>query len=754
VGQPTSTSARYRFGTYELDRGVAELRRRGIRIKLQEQPYRILCLLLDTPGEVITRATLCAVLWPEDTFVEFEQSLNAAVAKLRQALGDSAENPRYIETVARRGYRFIAPVEAIAFPEPALIGRQSPALVEPHRAMVGDAPAHPPPPTGHPEKRWILGAAVATVLLAFAITIALRRHSSVITTPEITRLTFDSGLTTDPTASPDGKLLAYASDRDGSGRLHIWVQQLIVGGQAVQLTRGDADDDQPAFSPDGSKLAFRSERGGGGIYVIPAIGGEATLVAQAGRDPRFSPDGRWIAYWVGVNMGMPFIANAGTVYLVPSTGGTPQALRSDLMEAGAPVWSPDGTRLIVYGNRIELIHSIADWWVVPVQGGSATPTGAFAQLRKQGFTLAWRDAPRVANWSGDELLFSARVGDSVNLWRIPIGASNSRVSGNPQRLTSGTGLDVYPSLTADGRLLFASLTNSLNVWTLPVDANSGLAVGQSRRVTETIGPDQYASLSVDGKLLAYSSVRYGHPQVWIKDLESGKESPLTSSGSSERGPHLSSDGSLVTYISGDEKTNGFVVPVRGGVPDQFCTDCASPYDLSPDNKVVLYRKGTVIRAFDLVSRRDSVFSRSDHYGVFQFQFSPDGHWVTFEAAHQGRSRLFIAPIRQTVKAADENEWIPLTRDGNWADKPRWSPDGNLIYFISNRDGSFCLWAQRVAHDTKRPMGGPVSVAHFHGSRLSIRNVGLSVLGVSVARDKIAFNLGELTGNVWVTNLSR
>ena len=417
------------------------------------------------------------------------------------------------------------------------------------------------------------------------------------------------------------------------------------------------------------------------------------------------------------------------------------------------MWSPDGTRLLVYGTKVDGL-STSDWWVVPVQGGSATPTGAFRHLRKRGFTLAWREAPRVADWTGDELLFSARVGDSVNLWKIHIADSDSRVTGNPRRLTSGTGLDVYPSLTADGRLLFASLTNSLNVWTLPVDANSGIVVGQSRRVTEAIGPHQYASLSVDGKLLAYSSVRYGHPHVWIKDFESGKESPLTSTGASEHAPQLSSDGSLVTYISGDQKTNGFVVSVRGGVADQFCTDCASAYDLSPDNKVVLYRKGNVIRAFDLLSRRDRLFSHSDYYGLFQFRFCPDGHWVTFEAAHQGRSRLFIASLPETVKATAENEWIPLTGDGSWADKPRWSPNGNLIYFVSNRDGFFCLWAQRVAPDTKRPAGEPVPIAHFHGSRLSIGNVGLSVLGISVARDKIAFNLGELTGNIWVTNLSR
>ena len=100
-----------RFGVFEVDRGSGELRKRGVRIRLQEQPLKILMLLLDRPGEIVTREQLRQILWPEGTFVDFEHSLNAAVAKLRQSLGDSAENPRFVETIPRRGYRFIAPVE-------------------------------------------------------------------------------------------------------------------------------------------------------------------------------------------------------------------------------------------------------------------------------------------------------------------------------------------------------------------------------------------------------------------------------------------------------------------------------------------------------------------------------------------------------------------------------------------------------------------------------------------------------------------
>src|SRR5438309_967221 len=101
-----------RFGVFELDLHAGELRRQGMRVRLQEQPFQLLVQLLEKPGEVVTREELRNRLWPADTFVDFDHSLNAAIRRLRDALGDSAENPRFVETVARRGYRFLTPVES------------------------------------------------------------------------------------------------------------------------------------------------------------------------------------------------------------------------------------------------------------------------------------------------------------------------------------------------------------------------------------------------------------------------------------------------------------------------------------------------------------------------------------------------------------------------------------------------------------------------------------------------------------------
>src|SRR6266851_5690455 len=107
------------FGAFEVDVRSGELRKQGVRIKLQEQPFHVLTVLLQRPGEVVTREELRNQNWPADTFVDFDNSLNTAINKLREALGDSADNPRFIETLPRRGYRFIAPVNPVAAGIPA-----------------------------------------------------------------------------------------------------------------------------------------------------------------------------------------------------------------------------------------------------------------------------------------------------------------------------------------------------------------------------------------------------------------------------------------------------------------------------------------------------------------------------------------------------------------------------------------------------------------------------------------------------------
>jgi DNA-binding winged helix-turn-helix (wHTH) protein len=132
----TPTPARYRFGIFEADSATGELRRSGIRVKLHAQPFQVLFLLLQRPGEVLTREEICRELWPGDTFVDYEHGVNSAINRLREALGDKAASPRFVETLARRGYRFVAPVERIGIAPP-----QSPS------PQITEDPAAPPTKT-------------------------------------------------------------------------------------------------------------------------------------------------------------------------------------------------------------------------------------------------------------------------------------------------------------------------------------------------------------------------------------------------------------------------------------------------------------------------------------------------------------------------------------------------------------------------------------------------------------------------------
>ena len=166
-----------RFGTFEADLATRELRKSGVRIKLQGQPFEILVMLLERSGELVTREELQQRLWPTDTFVDFDHGVNAAINRLREALGDSAENPRFVETIPRRGYRFVAPVESqTAAPGPSIV------------------PTPDPNPESHPRateatsrsagRRRLVWAAVVVVLVVLAATLSLSR---------VRRLLFPSG---------------------------------------------------------------------------------------------------------------------------------------------------------------------------------------------------------------------------------------------------------------------------------------------------------------------------------------------------------------------------------------------------------------------------------------------------------------------------------------------------------------------------------------------------------------------------------
>ena len=572
----------------------------------------------------------------------------------------------------------------------------------------------------------------------------------------LTRLTADSGLTTDPALSPDGKLVAYASDRSGEGNLDIWVQQ-VAGGEAIRLTRDTADDDEPAFSPDGSRIAFHSEREGGGVYIVSALGGEARLIARQGRRPLFSPDGREIAYWVGAKNWSPAAPGAGRILVVSADGGPPRQLQPEFDAARLPVWAPDGKRILFLGQRDAKrpFEQNYDWWLAPVEGGAAVKTRAYDALLKH-FRVSWGGDPPTftpAAWVSepDRVIFAGATGATSNLWQIRLSSRAGQVAGAPQQLTFGTAQEVQPSAvrgpSGQMRIAFAGLAQDSNVWGLGFNANEDKVPGEPQPLAQGAASGGLQSLSADGKKLLYvsSGLRSGNTDIWLRDLETGKSVALTSTPAGEFYPAITADGSRAAYwVRTAEKPAIYVVDTRGGVPEKVCDDCGAPWDWSSDNKKILYYFANRRRLglLDVASGEKIELLKHPNYILAHPRFSPDGRWISFVArTGANRAQVTVAPFRQGIIPA--GDWIPVTDDAAWITSPSWSPDGNRLYFVWERDGFPCVWQQRLDAVTKRPAGPPSAVSHFHNARRSLGS------GLSVARDKLAVVIYETTGNLWM-----
>jgi len=250
TGQPGgrgNSPAGVRFGPFELDLRAGELRKDGHRIRLQEQPFQILRMLLESPGEVVSREEIRKRLWPDDTVVEFDHSINAAVKRLRDALRDSPERPRYIETLARRGYRFIGEVgtpERHRAAEPVIVIRKLPEPVPPRTRWRG--------------WRWVIVSAALTVIgfMIGAGAVYYRRGAQPLHL--LTRLDLEIGGEDSPRGergtsailSPDGTRLVYVAQ----SRLFVRRLDQTTSSELTGTERAQA----PFFSPDGQWVAFFS----------------------------------------------------------------------------------------------------------------------------------------------------------------------------------------------------------------------------------------------------------------------------------------------------------------------------------------------------------------------------------------------------------------------------------------------------------------------------------------------------------------
>jgi Tol biopolymer transport system component/DNA-binding winged helix-turn-helix (wHTH) protein len=755
VQNSNSLPSTLRFGVFELDPRAGELRKKGMKIRLQGQPVEILVMLLQHPGDAITREELQKKLWPSDTFVDFEQGLNNAMNRLRAALDDDAESPHFIETLPRRGYRFIAPVESTG------IGKLQ--VEAPNDGVPKQAPKR-----SRTLRLAILFGGCALLLGAGFYLYKLRKVSGPPKQRTLTRFTFDDGLQIGATWSPDGRYIAYSSDR--GGKFDIWVQQLS-GGDPVQITNRPGNNWQPDWSPDGKYIAYRSEDGDGGLYIVPALGGVGLerKIASFGYYPRWSPDSsRILLQSRGFRL-------SSQLYVVGLDGNPPRAVQADLTDRISTIsvaWHPDGKRISVWVWDWEMRPSpIPEFWTAPVDGGAARKTEIGPEILKAAEEIAGSgisaqaDSDFKFSWahSGTAIYFERTFRGARNIWRMKVDPQTLKAVAI-ERLTTGTDLDTGFSASPDGRkLAFTSESRRVQAWMFPFDAQRGRVTGSGSAVTSQGMEAWQTNISRDGRRLVFLAKRSGRWELWEKSLSDRNETPIAADDSYVRDvPQWSPDGTRLAYLRRNYSTGEGQAVIWSKSRGEEPITTLSPlgpivFDWSPNGEWLLASQINAetrqteiwvlpVTGSAVKGNERKLIACDAKTNLWQSRFSPDGRWIVFEA-EENKPIVHKATIYVTPATGGE-PWTTITEGNHWDDKPRWSPDGRIIYFLSDRRGFFNVWGIHFDPVKGRAEGEPFQVTAFDNPRLMVAEV-IPDVGLSFTQDQLIVNVSQVSGSIWV-----
>jgi DNA-binding winged helix-turn-helix (wHTH) protein/Tol biopolymer transport system component len=607
----TTAAVIWRFGVFEFDAYSMELRRAGVPIKLRDQSSQILVYLLEHAGQIVSREELRQLLWPSDTFVDFDHSLNTAVMTLRDALGDSADKPHYIETLPKRGYRFVAPVSSGRASEtqggladasnlPGLPDLKG-ALSEPvprHRGKVGERLA------------WGVTALCVAILVGLGVAHwrslppaeSLHLHLSLLPPHSTSFVPYNFAI------SPDGQQLAFvAAAQDGSTAL--WIRSLAAG-TAQQLT-GTEGATYPFWSPDSRQVGFFAEAK---LKSVAPSSGAVQILCDAPGGFGGAWNNRNTIIFAGrlKNSGLDFLS---TIVKVPASGGEPELATKGKAPSSSMFWPsalPDGDHFLYFilGNS-----------------NSAQKQGIYVG------SLSTHESKLISSEIVGNIQFASSclyyVRDG-SLMAQPFDLKRLQTTGPPEAV-SRQELEEAPAFSRAG---FSASDDGVVVFQTATESVSELSwFDRSGKALEEIPRTGYRdpALSRDGTLLAASSDdnHNGKRYIHIYDFARGT-STLVSDGGTEVFPVLSPDGKRVAYVVNNARTSQYIEVAAtdgsGKLERLAASDFLIPNDWSADGRFLVYMDfpngEPKLDVLDLLNHSQTAFGPGA-----EAQFSPDGKWI-------------------------------------------------------------------------------------------------------------------------------
>jgi DNA-binding winged helix-turn-helix (wHTH) protein/Tol biopolymer transport system component len=636
----------FRFGPFELSEREGELRKGGVRIKLQEQPFRVLVELVANSGNLVSREDLHKKLWPADTFVDFDVGLNSAIRKLRQALNDHAENPRYIETLAKRGYRFMAPV----IDTTAMSPTQGPRPVS-DGVSTSDTNRTPAGLVNAPaiaSERWIwIAAAVVVVAIAAGLIFRLTRGPAIPIVEAVTQLTDDGEPKPYNTKIvTDGVRVYFNEGTLGSRKV---AQVAVTGGSVAVIPTTIVDPILLGLASEGSALLARSGPAyTTSVWQVPLPAGEPRRLGSIdAQDATFFPDGRTL------------LARESDLYVAEKDGSNPRKLVSVDGVIGEPSISPDGQRVVftIWSHLglspISIVESRAD-------GSGLHP---IVNTSESGLVCCAQWGP-----DGKYILFQNWHEGRRDLWLLPMKTRFFQGVHQPIQLTNGPLSYAFPVVSRDGKQIFA----------LGAKERGELVrfdVRTKQFVPFLSGISAFnPTFSRDGNWIAYTS--YPDHTLWRSRPDGSERLQLTYPPVQVLYSFISPDGKQVVY--GNVKGETYVISMDGGPPQRVLEKDTCCANWSPDGNLLVFMH--VLDAAHLetqfldlrTGKRSVVPDSQDRIG---------GQWVskdTLVASSDNGSKLVIFDV---TKQKWSDLAVPGKTEGgpvNWA----YSPDYKYVYYTT------------------------------------------------------------------------